>query len=122
MQVSGAIVTQLIAGAMRQGPRDHDPATVFEIGLAVLLLGVATWTILVRDTFAAVIAFVVYGLLLALVWVRLSAVDVALTEAAIGSGVTGMLLLGAAARLRPTEAGATPQRADLSRRRQCCAR
>src|SRR5262249_15990988 len=38
--------------------------------------------------------------LLALVWVRLDAVDVALTEAAIGGGLTGGLLLGAAARLR----------------------
>ena len=76
------------------------PATIFDIGLAVLVLGVAAWTILVRDTFAAVVSFVVYGLLVALVWVRLSAVDVALTEAAIGSGVTGMLLLGAAARSR----------------------
>ena len=54
------------------------------------------------------VAFVVYGLLVALAWVRLSAVDVALTEAAIGSGVTGMLLLSAAARLRPAEVGATP--------------
>ena len=40
-----------------------------------------------------------YGLLLALVWVRLDAVDVALTEAAIG-GLSGILLVGAAARLR----------------------
>jgi multisubunit Na+/H+ antiporter MnhB subunit len=37
---------------------------------------------------------------LAIAWVRLSAVDVALTEAAIGGGMTGMLLLGAVARLR----------------------
>ena len=36
-------------------------------------------------------------------WVRLGAPDVALTEAAIGSGLTGALLLGAAARLRPSE-------------------
>ena len=48
----------------------------------------------VRQTFAAVVAFVVYGLTLTLVWVRLSAPDVALTEAAIGSGLTGVLLLG----------------------------
>jgi multisubunit Na+/H+ antiporter MnhB subunit len=37
------------------------------------------------------------------VWIRLFAVDVALTEAAIGSGVTGILLIGAAARLRGGE-------------------
>lgn len=79
---------------------------VFEIGLATLLLAIATWTIAARATFAAVVVFVIYGLLLALVWVRLSAFDVALTEAAIGSGVTGMLLLGAAVRLRGAEAAA----------------
>ena len=88
-------------------------AIAFEIGLAALLLAIAAWTIVARDTVSAVIAFVVYGLLLALAWVRLSAVDVALTEAAIGSGVTGMLLLGAATRLRPTEAAATSPGAPL---------
>ncbi len=68
--------------------------------LAATVLAVAIWTIVARDTFAAVVGFVAYGLLLALVWVRLAAPDVALTEAAIGGGVTGVLLLGAAARLR----------------------
>jgi multisubunit Na+/H+ antiporter MnhB subunit len=48
--------------------------------------------------------FVVYGLLMSIAWVRLSAVDVALTEAAIGSGITGMLILGAAARLKRDDA------------------
>ncbi len=81
-------------------------ALAFEISLAALLLAIATWIIAARATFVAVVVFVVYGLLLALVWVSLSAVDVALTEAAIGSGVTGMLLLSAAARLRRTEAAA----------------
>jgi multisubunit Na+/H+ antiporter MnhB subunit len=75
----------------------------FDTGLAVLVVGVAAWTIAARDAFAAVIGFVAYGLLLALVWVRLAAPDVALTEAAIGSGVTGGLLLGASTRLRRTE-------------------
>ncbi len=75
-----------------------------DTGLTVLVVGVASWTIAVRETFSAVVGFVTYGLLLALVWTRLSAVDVALTEAAIGSGVTGGLLLAAAARLRSTDA------------------
>ncbi len=75
----------------------------FDIGLVVLILGIGAWTIAVREAFAAVIAFVVYGLLLAIAWVRLSAVDVALTEAAIGGGMTGMLMLGAVARLRFAE-------------------
>jgi multisubunit Na+/H+ antiporter MnhB subunit len=77
--------------------------TVFDIGLVALLAVVGAWTVAVRDTRAAVIVFITYGLLLSLAWVRIAAVDVALTEAAIGSGVTGMLLINAAARLQPTE-------------------
>jgi len=74
--------------------------SAFDIGLVVLILGIGASTIATRGAFAAVIGFVVYGLLLSIAWVRLSAVDVALTEAAIGGGMTGMLMLGAVARLR----------------------
>lgn len=74
-----------------------------DIGLAVLVLPLALWTIAARETFVAVISFIAYGLLLTLVWVRLAAPDVALTVAAIGSGLSGVLLLGAAARLRALE-------------------
>jgi len=83
---------------------DMTPAFAFEIVLAGLLLAIATWTILARRAFAAVVLFMVFGLLLAIVWVNLSAVDVALTEAAIGGGVTSMVLLGAASRLRGSKA------------------
>ena len=75
-------------------------ATVFEIVLAGVVLGLGVWTIAVRETYSATVGFVAYGLLVALIWVRLDAVDVALTEAAIGGGLGGVLLLGAAARLR----------------------
>ena len=54
--------------------------------------------------------FVAYGLLLRIAWVALSAIDVALTEAAIGGGLTGVLLIGAAARLRATEAAVSAER------------
>ncbi|MDA9404433.1 MnhB domain-containing protein [Bradyrhizobium sp. CCBAU 45389] len=74
--------------------------TVFEIALAAVVLGLAIWTIAVPETYSATVGFVAYGLLVALIWVRLDAVDVALTEAAIGGGLGGVLLLGAAARLR----------------------
>lgn len=78
-------------------------ALAFEVGLALLVLAVAVFTLVVRDAFAAVVGFVTYGLLLSLVWVSLAAVDVALTEAAIGGGVTGVLLLMAVTRLRRLE-------------------
>jgi multisubunit Na+/H+ antiporter MnhB subunit len=77
-------------------------ATAFEIMLAVVVLGLGIWTTAVRETYSATVGFVAYGLLVALVWVRLDAVDVALTEAAISGGLGGVLLLSAAARLRTT--------------------
>jgi multisubunit Na+/H+ antiporter MnhB subunit len=85
-------------------------ALVFDVALAIVVLGVAGWTIATGESFTAAVGFVVYGLLLALVWVRLDAVDVALTEAAIGGGLTGVLLLGAAARLRTSEMSAAMER------------
>lgn len=86
-------------------------AWLIDAGLALAVLGVAGWTLAVRSHFAAVIGFVGYGLLLALAWVRLDAVDVALTEAAIGAGATGVILLFAVVRLRGGKAeidAATP--------------
>ena len=68
-------------------------ALLFDLVLALLVLAVAAWTVVIRDSFTAVVGFVVYGLLLGLVWVRLAAVDVAMTEAAIGGGATGVLFL-----------------------------
>jgi multisubunit Na+/H+ antiporter MnhB subunit len=85
-------------------------ASLFDLALAGAVLALAVWTIASREAFAAVIDFVAYGLLLALVWVRLGAVDVAITEAAIGAGLSGGLLIGAAARLRATEAAAAAER------------
>ena len=78
-------------------------------GLALLALAIAAYALRARATYTAVLAFIAFGLVVSLVWVRIAAVDVALTEAAIGGGLTGVLMLGAAARLRSTEtAGLLP--------------
>jgi len=86
---------------------------VVSLVVALLLLALAVWSVVVRDAFLAVAGFVAYGLLLSLVWVRLFGLDVALTEAAIGGGLTGALLLGAVARLRGTESKAWSERSGI---------
>ncbi len=78
-------------------------AMLVDGGLLALVVLVAMWTILVRDSFSAVIGYACYGLLLAFAWVRLAAIDAALTEAAIGGGLTSVLLIRAVVRLRATE-------------------
>jgi multisubunit Na+/H+ antiporter MnhB subunit len=88
----------------------------FNGALALLLLVLAIWTVVARDTFAAAVGFVAYGMLLTLVWVQLQGVDVALIEGAIGGGLTGAMLIAAASRLRPTEAAARAERPGLPTR------
>jgi energy-converting hydrogenase B subunit D len=66
----------------------------------VIIIGALAWRSLNdQDLFRAVIEFIAFGLLIAVAWVRLRAPDVALAEAAIGSGLTGALILSALARL-----------------------
>jgi len=87
-------------------------SVVLDLALILVILALALWVMLARETFVAVTSFIAYGLLLTLAWVRLGAVDVAMTEAAIGAGLTGALLIGAAARLR--KSGYTLRRAQAS--------
>ena len=89
---------------------------VLNIALSALILGLAVWTIVARGAYAAVVGFIAYGLLLTLVWVQLRGIDVALTEAAIGGGLTGALLIGAAARLRGTETATRAERSGTATR------
>lgn len=77
---------------------------LFDVLLCLLLVSVALGAVLVRDLFSSVVFFIVYGLFVAVTWTRLGAVDVALAEAAIGAGLTGVLLVRAVARL-PERAG-----------------
>lgn len=84
--------------------------------LALLLLGLGGGALHVRQLYAGILLFIVFGLVLALVWARLGAADLALAEAAIGAGLTGVLLFAALAR-QPL-AGSEPR---LSGRRRLAA-
>ncbi|MCD6044479.1 MAG: cation:proton antiporter, partial [Burkholderiales bacterium] len=51
--------------------------------------------VLQRNLFGVVVLFSIYSFLMATVLVALDAVDVAMTEAAVGAGISTVLLLGA---------------------------
>lgn len=72
---------------------------LFDGLLGLTLLWLAMLAVSGRILFHNILSFIGLGLLMALVWVRLGAPDVALAEAALGSGVTGALLLAAFNRL-----------------------
>lgn len=62
--------------------------------LLALLALTALAALRLRDLFAVVMLFGIYSLLSAAFFVNLDAVDVALTEAAVGAGITTVLMLG----------------------------
>jgi energy-converting hydrogenase B subunit D len=68
-------------------------------GLLVATLLWLAWRALASDDlFKGIVLYIVFGLVLSLVWLRLLAPDVALAEAAIGAGLTGALFLSAYAK------------------------
>lgn len=71
---------------------------LFDGVLGLLLLGLAFGALHGRNLYASVLLFIAFGLALALIWARLGAADLALAEAAIGAGLTGVLLFTALAR------------------------
>ncbi|UNC93758.1 DUF4040 domain-containing protein [Candidatus Contubernalis alkalaceticus] len=56
-----------------------------------------------RDLLSAIIIFAAYSLIMAVVWQQLEAPDIAITEAAIGAGVTTLLLIATISKTRREE-------------------
>lgn len=67
--------------------------------LVSILIGLAWQVVRGRVLFRAIVFFVAFGLIMAMIWGRLGVPDLALAEAAIGAGLTGALMLGAFRRL-----------------------
>ena len=66
---------------------------VLSLILLVFLLFTALAVVYLDNLLAAAIVFSAYSLIMALLWTQLRAPDVALTEAAIGAGVTAVLFI-----------------------------
>ena len=82
-----------IAGGLSALPIQSVGITPVELSLFVFVLITAVLTALFRDVLATIVIFAAYSLGLAVVYVFYRAPDVGLTEAAIGAGVTTILLL-----------------------------
>ena len=68
-------------------------SAVFDAVMLLLLIATAITVARARDLVAAVVTFGLYSLVLCLVWQHRGAPDVAITEAAVGAGVTSVLFL-----------------------------
>jgi len=85
---------------------------IFDWILLLVILALAWRSLNDRDLFRAAIQFIALGLLIAVAWVRLRAPDVALAEAAVGSGLTGALILSALVRMRKRDQAVTWARSE----------
>ena len=62
--------------------------TVIVLGFLIVC---AVATCLTRNLLVSVVIFMAYSLLMSIVWVLLQSPDLAITEAAVGAGVTSIL-------------------------------
>lgn len=82
-------------------------------GLLAGVLPILAWRALATDDVdVAVVLFIAFGLLSAVAWARLDAPDIALVEAAVGTGITGALLLTTLGAIG-TERSVSPRRRGL---------
>ncbi len=72
---------------------------IFDLLLALTLVGLAWTALTAKDLFKAIVLFISFGMLMAVAWLRLQAVDIALAEAAIGAGLTGAIFIMAIKRM-----------------------
>jgi multisubunit Na+/H+ antiporter MnhB subunit len=89
---------------------------IIDVLLAAAVPVLAAAALLYRDLFRAAVVFIVLGLTIALVWVRLDAPDIALAEAAVGAGITGALFMRALGALPGPTRPADPVRSSRFQR------
>jgi energy-converting hydrogenase B subunit D len=73
-------------------------STAFDIMLLLFLIATALAVVRAKDLLAAAIIFSSYSLAMCLLWQHRGAPDVAMTEAAVGAGITTVLFLVAIGR------------------------
>jgi uncharacterized MnhB-related membrane protein len=76
---------------------------IFNVLLVLFLIVCAIAVERTDDLLGSVIIFAAYSLVMAVLWLMLAAPDIALTEAAIGAGVTTILFLTVISRTRRME-------------------
>ncbi len=74
--------------------------------LLAFLLVCAVSVSFTRSLLGSIILLMTYSVVMSVLWILLRSPDLALTEAAVGAGVTGILFFAALARLRAVDRAA----------------
>ena len=66
---------------------------IFSIIMLLFLIGASIAVSMMKNLLSTIIIFMVYSLVMALLWQQLNAPDLAITEAAVGAGITTLLFV-----------------------------
>ncbi|NLX02730.1 MAG: DUF4040 domain-containing protein [Syntrophomonadaceae bacterium] len=77
--------------------------TMADLVLLFFLIVCAVAAVVQKELLNSVIILSIYSLIMAVVWVRLGAVDVAITEAAVGAGISTVLFIAVLTRVKRRE-------------------
>lgn len=77
---------------------------IIKILLMILLIACAISVNLVKSLRQSVIIFMSYSTVMCIVWILMESPDLAITEAAVGAGISGALFLLALRKIRETNA------------------
>ncbi|MCT4621235.1 MAG: DUF4040 domain-containing protein [Marinisporobacter sp.] len=65
----------------------------FSVIMLLFLICAAISVSIIKDLLGTIIVFTVYSLIMAILWQQLNAPDLAITEAAVGAGITTLLFV-----------------------------
>ena len=87
--------------------------TPIEIILLTFLVVAAIAVCATRHLLASVIIFMSYGIIMSVLWILLASPDLGITEAAVGAGISNILLFTVLKRIRVMEEGNPMDLLDL---------
>lgn len=73
---------------------------LFSIIMLISLIIFSISVSLIKNLISSIIVFMVYSLIMAILWQQLNAPDLAITEAAVGAGITTILFIAAIRKIR----------------------
>lgn len=76
---------------------------LLDFALLIMLVVTAMAVVISKDLLYAVVLFGIYSLMMAIAYAQLNAPDVALTEAVVGAGFSGLLFFAAISRTKRWE-------------------
>ena len=76
---------------------------ILNVILLAVIVACAVAVSLTRDLLSAVIVFMIQGLAMSVVWILMQAPDLAITEAAVGTGISTVLMLAALKKIQSVQ-------------------